>query len=191
MDIKKRTPFLLTIIGIPIFFITVLQAKDQSSPSPKISSAVESFRIQRFEEKRVAPPFTLKSLEGKTIALSDFKGKPVLLVFWATWCPTCKEELPLLEKFSEGKRDQLAILMVTVDGEREKKAQKIIKENKITLPVALLLKEKVMENYGVKGWIPLIFLIDPEGLIVGKIVGPRDWSKPEAWSALKEIFSLH
>jgi peroxiredoxin len=191
MDIKKRTPFLLTIIGIPIFFITVLQAKDQSSPSPKISSAVESFRIQRFEEKRVAPPFTLKSLEGKTIALSDFKGKPVLLVFWATWCPICKEELPLLEKFSEGKRDQLAILMVTVDGEREKKAQKIIKENKITLPVALLLKEKVMENYGVKGWIPLIFLIDPEGLIVGKIVGPRDWSKPEAWSALKEIFSLH
>jgi peroxiredoxin len=191
MDIKKRTPFLLTIIGIPIFFITVLQAKDQSSPSPKISSAVESFGVQRFEEKRVAPPFTLKSLEGKTIALSDFKGKPVLLVFWATWCPTCKEELPLLEKFSEGKRDQLAILMVTVDGEREKKAQKIIKENKITLPVALLLKEKVMENYGVKGWIPLIFLIDPEGLIVGKIVGPRDWSKPEAWSALKEIFSLH
>jgi peroxiredoxin len=191
MDIKKRTPFLLTIIGIPIFFITVLQAKDQSSPSPKISSAVESFRIQRFEEKRVAPPFTLKSLEGKTIALSDFKGKPVLLVFWATWCATCKEELPLLEKFSEGKRDQLAILMVTVDGEREKKAQKIIKENKITLPVALLLEEKVMENYGVEGWIPLIFLIDPKGLIVGKIVGPRDWSKPEAWSALKEIFSLH
>jgi hypothetical protein len=81
--------------------------------------------------------------------------------------------------------------MVTIDGEREKKAQKIIKENKITLPVALLLKEKVMDNYGIRGWIPIVFLIDPEGLIVGKIVGSRDWSKPEAWAALKEIFSLH
>jgi hypothetical protein len=53
------------------------------------------------------------------------------------------------------------------------------------------LKEKIMENYGIRGWVPITYLIDPEGLIVGKIVGPRDWSAPEAWSAIKEVFSLH
>ena len=178
------------IIGTVVFSIVLLHAKDPSSPSPEISSAYESFGIQRFEEKKIAPPFTLKSLDGNTITLSDFKGKPVLLTFWATWCPICTEELPLLEKFSVGKRDQLAILMVAIDGERENKARRIIKENKITLPVALILKEKIMENYGIRGWVPITFLIDREGLIVGKIVGPRDWSAPEAWSAIKEIFSL-
>ena len=187
---RKRVVLLAMGIGMTLFIVPLLHAKD-SNPSPKVSSTCDAFGIQRFEDKKAAPPFTLKSLGGKTIALSDFKGKPVMLVFWATWCDTCKEELPLLETFFRGKKDQLAILVVTIDGEREKKAQKIIKDNKITLPVALLLKEKVMENYGIKGWIPIIFLIDPEGLMVGKIVGPRDWSKPEAWAALKEIFSLH
>lgn len=191
MEMKKKVLFLLMTIGISIFFIAVLQAKVPSSPSPKISSAYESFGVQRFQEKKIAPPFTLKSLDGKTIALSDFKGKPVLLTFWATWCTTCTEELPLLEKFSVGKRDQLVILMVAIDGEREKKVRKIIKENKITLPVLLILKEKIMENYGIRGWVPITFLIDQEGLIVGKIVGPRDWSAPEAWSAIKELLSLN
>ena len=187
----RKMGFLLsTGIGIALFIAPLLHAKDPD-PSPKGSSSCDAFGIQRFEDKKAAPPFTLKSLEGKTIALSDFKGKPVLLVFWATWCDTCKEELPLLEALSHAKKDQLAILMVTIDGEREKKAKKIIKDNKITLPVALILKEKVMENYGIRGWIPVIILVDSEGVMVGKIVGPRDWSKPEAWTALKEIFSLH
>jgi peroxiredoxin len=191
MDMKKRAILLSMIMGMTLFIVPLLQAKDQSSPSPVISSPCDTFGIQRFEEKKIAPPFTLKSLGGNPIALSDFKGKPVLLVFWATWCTTCAEELPLLEKFSEGKRDQCAILLLTIDGEREKKARRIIKEYNITFPVALILKEKIMENYGIRGWVPIIFLIDPEGLIVGKIVGPRDWSAPEAWSAIKEVFSLH
>ena len=95
-----------------------------------------------------------------------------------------------MEKLSDGKRDQLAILLIVIDGEREKKARKIIKENKITLPVALLLKEKVMDSYGIQGWVPITIFIDAAGLIVGKTVGERDWSSPEAWSCIKEIFSL-
>ena len=95
-----------------------------------------------------------------------------------------------MEKFSVGKKDQLAILLITIDGEREKAAQKIVSENKITLPVLLLLKEKVMDQYGVRGWIPLTFLVDREGMLVGKIVGQRDWGTPEAWSCLKELVEL-
>jgi len=52
------------------------------------------------------------------------------------------------------------------------------------------LKEKVMDHYGVRGWVPLTFLIDREGMLVGKIVGQRDWCSPEAWSCLKELFEL-
>jgi peroxiredoxin len=84
----------------------------------------------------------------------------------------------------------LALLLITIDGERKKAAQKIIEENKLTLPVLLLLKEKCMDQYGVRGWVPQTFLIDQEGMLVGKTVGQRDWSSPEAWSCLKEIFNL-
>jgi peroxiredoxin len=96
-----------------------------------------------------------------------------------------------LEKFSGGKKDQLTILIITIDGERRRAAQKFIDENKITLPVLLLLKEKVMDQYGVRGWVPQTYLIDQAGMLVGKIVGQRDWCTPEAWSCLKELFGLH
>jgi hypothetical protein len=53
------------------------------------------------------------------------------------------------------------------------------------------LKEKVMDQYGVRGWVPQTYLIDQEGMLVGKIVGQRDWCTPEAWFCLKELFGLH
>jgi peroxiredoxin len=98
--------------------------------------------------------------------------------------------MPILEKFFQGKRDQLTILLIAIDGERKRAAQKIVSENKITLPVLLLLKEKVMDQYGVRGWVPQTYLIDQQGMLVGKIIGQRDWSSAEAWSCMKELFSL-
>lgn len=178
------------IIGTVVFSIALLHAKDPSSPSSEISSAYESFGIQRFEVKKGLIPFSLKDLNGNQVSLSDYKGKPALLFFWATWCIACKEDIVLLEKFSEGKKDQLTIFTIVVDGQRRERVKRIVKEHKITLPVLLVLKEKILDNYGVWGWFPVTFLIDGEGLVVGKIVGQRDWSAPEAWSAIKEIFSL-
>jgi hypothetical protein len=83
----------------------------------------------------------------------------------------------------------LTILLITIDGERKKAAQKVINQNKITLPVLLLMKEKTMDQYGVKGWMPQTFLVDQEGMLVGKIIGQRNWSSPEAWSCMKELLS--
>jgi cytochrome c biogenesis protein CcmG, thiol:disulfide interchange protein DsbE len=191
MKMIKRTLFLVSIvIGIATLLISPLQVGRTASSSQPDTPSCHSFGVQRFQERKEAPAFSLNSLDGKQVSLSDFRGKPVLLTFWATWCASCKEDIPLLEKFFTGKRDQLAILLITIDGERKKTAQKIINENKITLPVALLLKEKVMDHYMVRGWVPQTFLIDREGMLVGKIVGQRDWCSPEAWSCLKELFEL-
>jgi hypothetical protein len=95
-----------------------------------------------------------------------------------------------LEKFFARRTDQLIILLIAIDGERKAAVQKIVSQNQITLPVLLLLKEKVMDQYGVRGWIPLTFLVDQQGMLIGKIVGERDWDSPEAWSCLKELFEL-
>lgn len=65
----------------------------------------------------------------------------------------------MLEKFFAGKKEQLAILLLAIDGEREKKIRQIIKEKKISLPVLLILKEKVMDDYEIRGWVPQTILI--------------------------------
>ena len=188
---KKKILLLLSVtLGVVAFVISLPGSGKAAAPGEAMCASCNFFGIQRFREMKEAPPFSLRSLDGKQVSLSEFKGKPVLITFWATWCDTCKEEMPLLDKFSAGKRDQLAFLLIVIDGERKKAAQKIVTEKKITLPVLLLLKEKVMDQYGVRGWVPQTFIIDQEGKLVGKIVGPRDWGSPEAWSCLKELLDL-
>jgi thiol-disulfide isomerase/thioredoxin len=187
----KGLVFSLSILmGIATLFIPCLQVGRAASSSQPECPSCNSFGVQRSQEKKPAPAFTLNSLDGKKISLNDFKGKPVLITFWATWCESCKEEMPILEKLSQEKREQLTILLIAIDGERKRAAQKIIDQKKITLPVLLLLKEKTMDQYGVRGWVPQTYLVDQEGMLVGKIIGQRDWCSADAWSCMKELFNL-
>lgn len=186
---RKRIGFLLVVLTVFPLVITVLTAKEESSASSQISSACDSFGVAKSQGERRAPAFCLKALDGNQILLDDLKGKHILLKFWATWCPSCLEELPMMQKFSEGSKDQVVILMAAIDGEKEKKVQRLIKEKKITLPVLLDPRAKTARAYGVN-MIPVSFLINREGLIAGTVVGERDWASPKAWSAVKELFDL-
>ena len=164
--------------------------------SPLLAASVQSdcrscepFGLQRYPNNKEAPPFTLRSMGGTQVALDQLKGKPVLLFFWGTWCEACKEDIVLLEKFAEGKKDQLSIYTVLVDGERERRGRDIVSKLKITLPVLLVTKEKVLDNYEIR-MIPSAYFIDRDGFLVGRILGQRDWCTPAAWSATKELLSL-
>jgi peroxiredoxin len=167
----KKRMILLLIIGITVFLASVLWVEDKilwaSSSSPY------HFGIQRLLGEKESPPFSLKDLNGNLIALKDFRGKPILLTFWLSYCSACQEDLPLLEKFSEGKRDQLIMLTVGIDGKNEKRMRRFVKEKKITLPILLDSKEEVARAYGVR-MVPTTFLINQDGLMVGMIVGQRD-----------------
>ena len=93
---ERRTVLLLTIImGIAILLIPFLEVGMVASPSQPEYPSCNSFGVRKFQEKKAAPDFSLKALDGKQIALSDFKGKPVLIIFWATWCSACKEDIAL------------------------------------------------------------------------------------------------
>ncbi len=179
----KRLLLLLAVIGFGVFIISPLQAKETSS------SSCETFGVQRFEGKKEAPLFSLKDLNGKQVSLSDYKGKPLLLFFWGSSCEACKEDIVLLEKFIEGKKDQFEILTLAIDGEKEKRVKSIVKKKKVTLPVLLDIKEKTARAYGVR-MIPTAFLINREGGMEGMIVGQRDWGGSTALSAIKELLDL-
>ncbi len=83
---KKRIVLSISImIGMTIMLIPCLQVVGAASPSQPGCPSCDSFGVQRPQEKKQAPAFSLKSLDGGQVSLSDFKGKPVLVVFWATW----------------------------------------------------------------------------------------------------------
>jgi peroxiredoxin len=180
---SMRAAFFWVILGVQSFFLVSSLSARTDCP------ACTTFGVQQFQEPKTAQPFSLKMVDGKEASLSDFKGKPVLFLFWASWCESCKEEIGLIEKFSQGKKDRLTIFLVAIDGENTKRIQRILKSEKITLPVLLDVKEKIARTYGIR-MVPTVFLINPEGNIVGTIVGQREWNAPEAWLAMKELFNL-
>lgn len=120
--------------------------------------------------KEKAIDFKLKDLNGKEVSLSDFKGKKVLLNFWATWCPPCKAEMPDLENlYQENKDSDLVILAVNI-GEDKETVQSFINKNRYNFNVLLDTDQGVAIDYNIVS-IPTSYFIDKEGNIVSKKVG--------------------
>ncbi len=183
----KKMCFLLFLSGMSLILAAPPWA---GAVTPAECPSCEDFGMQLFPAKKEAPPFTLKSLDGTQVTLDQLKGKPLLLFFWGTWCESCKDEMGPFQKFTEGKRDLITIYTVVVDGEREKRARQILEKLKVNLPTLLIYKEKVIDTYEIR-MIPTTYVIDSNGFLLGKGVGPRDWSKPQAWSAIKELVGIH
>lgn len=109
-----------------------------------------------------APGFTLADLNGETVELDDFSGKPVLVVFWATWCPHCKAEIPKLKEIhAENSDADFKILALSVDDNPEK-LKKFAAENGIEYTILSDSDTSIATSYGVVG-IPAHFVIDSEG----------------------------
>ncbi|MDQ7864296.1 TlpA disulfide reductase family protein [Peribacillus frigoritolerans] len=82
-----------------------------------------------------APNFSLKTLDGKQVELSDYEGKKVMLNFWATWCPPCKKEMPDMEKYTQQAGDDVVVLAVNIDPEND--VQAFVEDNGITFTIPL------------------------------------------------------
>jgi peroxiredoxin len=118
-----------------------------------------------------APEFTLQSLEGKPVHLSDFRGKAVLLNFWATWCAPCKIEMPwFVELQKQYSAQGLQILGVAMDDASPADIAKFAKDLGVDYPI-LIGKEDVGEAYGGVQFLPATFYIDREGRVVDKVFG--------------------
>ncbi len=118
-----------------------------------------------------APNFDLATLDGQRVKLSDYRGKAVLLNFWATWCSPCKVEMPwFVDLQKRYGNDGLVILGVAMDDSDAPKIAEFASEMGVNYPV-LLGTDKVSEEYGNVEFLPTTFYIDREGKIVGKGTG--------------------
>ena len=119
---------------------------------------------------RPAPDFTLKTFEGTTISLRALRGNPVVLNFWASWCPPCRLEAPLLERvWRVNKKRGVAFIGVDLQ-DREEDALRFIREFDITYPNAPDPTGEVSISYGVSG-LPVTFFVSREGQILRRWVG--------------------
>ena len=119
--------------------------------------------------------FTLKDLSGKSVSLDQFKGKVVVLNFWATWCPPCRNEMPEFDEMDkELKKSGGAVLLAVnmTDGRRETKSkvEKFMKETGYTMTVLLDREQELAGYFGIR-YIPSTFIIDREGRLTGQIQG--------------------
>lgn len=133
--------------------------------------------------------FELADLNGKNIKLSDFKGKTVVINFWATWCPPCKKEMPdfdLLDK--ELKKSGHAVLLAVnmTDGKRDTKGkvESFIAENNYGMRVLLDTEGKAAKLYDIK-WLPTTVVVDRKGKLHWQIFG--ETTKEAVLKAIKEI----
>ncbi len=164
-------PFYFRSPEYPLFF-TVYSVFNGTLEHQTIDSKKEQL-VSNYEEVAIggiAPNFTLPSLDGKGVSLSDFEGKTVLLTFWASWCPTCRaENKHLKEVYPNYKKHGFEILAVSLDRSKTN-WKKAVEKDGISWPQVSDLKgvdSPVATKYGVYS-TPTTFLIDSSGVVIGK-----------------------
>jgi cytochrome c biogenesis protein CcmG, thiol:disulfide interchange protein DsbE len=124
-----------------------------------------------------APDFTLQDSDHK-VSLSDYRGKVVLLNFWATWCPPCIIEMPSLIALQQKMKDKdVVILGVSID-EDEAAYHKFLKNYGVNFVTVLDKDRKTPTLYGTFGW-PETYIIDRQGVVRRKFIGAAEWTSPE------------
>jgi peroxiredoxin len=160
----KRSPLALVVVAFVValmLYVGYHHARSGPSFAPHLT------------QSSLAPDFSLESLDGKTMRLSDLRGKAVLLNFWATWCGPCKIEMPWFVELQNRYASQgLQILGVAMDDASKEDIGKFAKEMGVNYPI-LIGKESVGDQYGGVPALPESFLISRDGKIVDKIIGLR------------------
>lgn len=177
MQVKKPIIFLVLFVMIATIII-LLQEKDPLfNPSPK----------SLLQPGFPAPDFAFPGLDGKMVRLGDYKGKVVFLNIWATWCPSCREEMPSMERlYKDLKGEDFEILAVSIDASGAKVVAPFMKEYHLSFPALLDPEGTTKYLYGTTG-VPESFIINREGRIEQIIIGPRDWATPDVIRYFRDL----
>ncbi len=167
--LKKRT-------GTGIFWVLMLC----------LTSGWSGQSITELSNKKAAPEFTVKDMDGEIHHLSDYRGKTVIINFWATWCPPCRAELPSMNRaWKELKQDNIAMLAINI-GEDEDTIFTFLGDYPIDFTILLDETGEMIKTWPVRG-LPTTFVLDSEGRLIYRAIGGRKWDSD---SLLKKIRSL-
>jgi len=142
--------------------------------------------ITKLADKKLAVNFKLPDMDGKIHQLSDYKGQPVIINFWATWCPPCREELPSMNRgWAKIKSEGIAMLAINV-GEDEDTIFTFTGDYPIDFTVLLDQSGDVINQWPIKG-LPTTLVVDPQGRIVYRAIGGREWDADELLNLVRAL----
>ena len=137
-------------------------------------------------ERTPAPAFMLPDLNGQTVNSKDFAGKVAILSFGATWCDSCTSELKSLENLQARFPGDVIVYFVALDGRGEKDVKPFMEKNGFRLPTLIDPRMAVAREHGIR-WIPVTVIVDRQGTMVGRAIGPRAWDGKEALDLVQSL----
>ncbi|MFQ5451095.1 MAG: TlpA disulfide reductase family protein [Nitrospinaceae bacterium] len=141
------------------------------------------------ERETFASNFTLKSLDGQDVSLDQYRGKFLLINFWATWCGPCKIEMPSLEAlYKRFKSDKFEMIAISNDMFGESVVKPYVEANHLTFRILLDQQLTVSYQFGVVS-LPTTFLIDPQGKIIGTRQGAENWTAPDTLQYFEDLLN--
>ncbi len=162
----------------------------QPTPRPgrqlSVDAAMRELDLIKPSRTRLVQDFTLPLVDGKSFRLINYRGRTVLINFWATWCPPCLEEMPALERlWRQQKASGFVLLAVSLDSDPGL-VRPFLSRHRLTFPVALDPKFEVANLYGVRA-LPATFVVDRLGNLAALALGPRTWDNDAAHSLIEGL----
>ena len=157
-------------------------------PLTALADPFDQFGVARPRTSKPAPDFELKDIHGQPISLEQFKGKPILLNFWATWCGPCREELPSMQRMHEAskKSGEFHVVAISIDRSNMKKVSRYAENLNLTFPILLDPDRETRKAYFIRG-LPTSYLIDADGKLRGFVSGARNWDNPASLKLMQSL----
>ena len=154
-----------------------------------LSQALSSMKVTVPKARLLAPDFTLPDLKLETVRLSDYRGKLVILNFWASFCAPCRREMPALENLWQRYRDRgLVVLALSADRDNLKRVENFVSEGDYSFPILLDTAGRVRKNYEIRA-LPTSYLIGRDGKFIGRIIGEREWDSEQSQALITLLLS--
>ncbi len=157
----------LALLGIFTYAVASPRASSELGVGGRVNTAGKLIRF----EPRPATGFALATFDGQSMSLAQYRGKTVVINFWASWCPPCREEAPILQQFAARHAGGDVVLLGIDVWDKEPDARAFLAEFGLTYPNALDVEGSVSIEYGVSG-VPETYVIGPDGRLLGKYTGP-------------------
>ena len=153
-----------------------------------ISTASAAGTLQPFEDDSPTPDFSLSDLKGTTHTLADYRGKVVLVNFWASWCPPCIKEMPGLQRLQEQLGNQPFVILTINVGEKKYRVWKFAKLIDFTLPVLLDTHSKTFADWDASV-LPTSFLLDTKGRIRYRVLADLEWDNEDVVALIEALIN--
>jgi thiol-disulfide isomerase/thioredoxin len=193
---KKHLTIRVVLISIALILIAfiAIQVFDTGhwakADSPKLERLFEDMGVLELPQTTDPVEIRLQDINGNLVSLSDFRGRIVFLNFWTTWCPTCRIEMPSMEKLHQKFKNQ-DFAMVTVNiQESASQVEKFYKNFKLTFTTLLDTTGEVAMGFSIRS-IPTTFILDNSGRIIGTVIGPREWDDRKAVALFEHLINKY